>query len=136
LNAALEQLVWQDARERCGYCRAKQIYSSLELEIEHLHPQSAGGRTVRENLWLACRGCNLFKGSKVRIRDPLSGRLVRVFNPRTQHWKRHFRWDGPRVIGLTACGRATVSALSMNRERAVVARTQWMSATWHPPDDE
>jgi hypothetical protein len=61
--------------------------------------------------------------------------LVRLFNPRRQQWSRHFRWsdDGTVIIGLTACGRATIEALKLNNELAKQARALWRDAGIHPP---
>jgi hypothetical protein len=39
----------------------------------------------------------------------------------------------PIATGLTACGRATVSALSLNNQLAVIVRRNWINAGWHPP---
>lgn len=60
---------------------------------------------------------------------------VRLFNPRTQQWSKHFAWseDGTEIIGITACGRATAIALHLNNNIAVTVRRQWVSAGWHPP---
>ncbi|MBO0697161.1 MAG: HNH endonuclease [Zavarzinella sp.] len=107
------------------------------MTFEHLTPESRGGRTVRSNLWLACSQCNAFKSNLVRARDPESGRLVRLFNPRRQIWSAHFRWieSGLRIEGRTPTGRATVAALRLNREVRIMARRLWISAGWHPPSD-
>src|SRR6058998_3905019 len=58
-----------------------------------------------------------------------------AFNPRRQQWSQHFRWneDGTVIIGLTACGRATVEALKLNNELAKQARALWRDAGIHPP---
>lgn len=111
------------------------------LEIDHIVPRAAGGTDQEENLWLACRLCNNAKGVKTHGSDLLTKRRVRLFNPRTQRWNRHFHWsdDGSRVIGKTICGRVTVDALNLNNEIARVVRQNWVSAGWHPPqakDDE
>jgi len=49
----------------------------------------------------------------------------------------HFTWtqNGTPVIGLTAIGRATVSALKLNGAFLVEARRWWVKAGWHPPAD-
>jgi hypothetical protein len=49
--------------------------------------------------------------------------------------ERHFKWsdDGTEIIGLTASGRATVVALKLNNTFAIEARSNWVSAGWHPP---
>jgi hypothetical protein len=100
-------------------------------------PEAAGGPTIEENLWLACVRCNQFKADRTHAQDPLTGELVALFNPRIQVWKEHFAWstDGTEIIGLTPCGRATVIALHLNRELAILARRQWVSVGWWPPQD-
>lgn len=105
------------------------------LEIEHIVPRVKGGSNSEENLWLACRLCNNAKGIKTRGTDPLTKRQVHLFNPRNQEWHRNFYWsgDGTRVIGRTICGRATVEALNLNNEIALVVRQNWVKAGWHPP---
>jgi hypothetical protein len=126
------------ARNRCGYCISSQKYILGLLEMEHIHPEALGGTDDEENLWLACRLCNGFKGIQTHGRDPITGRRVKLFNPRRQQWKRHFTWsaDGTRIIGLTVCGRATVVALKLNNLLAINVRREWVKAGWHPPEDE
>ena len=60
---------------------------------------------------------------------------VPLFNPRKQIWAEHFAWseDGTKIIGLTACGRATVVVLQLNNLIAVMVRREWVTAGWHPP---
>ncbi len=105
-----------------------------ELRIEHIIPIARGGTDDEDNLWLACRLCNSYKGTQTHGRDRVSNRLVPLFNPRSQQWFRHFTWseDGTEIIGLTACGRATVAALQLNNSIAVTVRSQWVIAGWHP----
>jgi hypothetical protein len=125
------------ARHRCGYCQSAQQYVLGPLEIDHIIPTAQGGTDEEDNLWLACRMCNGFKNTQTQARDPVTGRRVRLFNPRRQWWSRHFLWDaqGTRIIGRTACGRATVVALQLNHVLAVMVRSEWVAAGWHPPKD-
>ena len=47
----------------------------------------------------------------------------------------HFAWsaDGVRIVGKTAVGRATVSALHLSDDPdALVVRSYWVLAGWHP----
>ncbi len=102
------------------------------IVIDHINPESKGGETVRENLWLACRRCNEFKGSRTEAVDPVTNETAPLFNPRTQSWNVHFVWseEGIRVIGLTAVGRATVIALRLNNDEIVASRYLWIQAGW------
>lgn len=131
----LRRQVREDAGNRCGYCRASELVTATELVVDHILPASVGGSTAQENLWLICTRCNQFKGSKTHAMDPQTGEVVSLFNPRTQVWTEHFGWseDGTEIIGRTACGRATVEALHLNRELVILARQRWVSVGWHPP---
>jgi len=135
--AKLRRQVAADAQLRCGYCHTAQQVSGQPLVIDHLIPEACNGPTARENLWLACRLCNELKGTRTEAIDPLTGDTVPLFSPRVQSWKVHFTWseDGTEIIGLTAIGRATVAALRMNNEVVVGARSLWVQAGLHPPED-
>jgi len=84
----VKERVRRQAVNRCGYCRARQEYVLCFLEIEHIIPTARGGTDDEENLWLACRLCNHYKGTQTHGRDMLTGRRVRLFNPRKQRWSR------------------------------------------------
>jgi len=107
----------------------------MPLEIEHIMPESAGGQTDIENLWLACHRCNQFKSDRYQAIDPTTEQTVSLFNPRTQDWYEHFRWhpSGLTIIGLTESGRATVEVLQMNNEYIIDTRRYWVMSGWHPP---
>jgi hypothetical protein len=63
---------------------------------------------------------------------------VPLYHPRRERWSAHFAWqaDGLLIAGLTPTGQATVMALRLNRPLLVHARRRWISAGWHPPDDD
>ena len=107
------------------------------LEVEHVIPTAAGGSDRESNLWLACRLCNNAKGVQTLALDPVSGRRVKLFNPRRQRWRSHFAWDrdGVRILGMTPCARATILALQLNNALSVMVRRQWVAAGWHPPSE-
>jgi len=137
ISSKLRAKIMEEARYRCGYCLAQQIVMNWLLEVEHIVPVAAGGSDDEDNLWLSCTACNRYKGTQVKARDPNTGQLVKLFNPRHQKWSQHFRWseDKTEIIGLTACGRATVEALKLNNELAKQARALWHEAGIHPPKD-
>lgn len=123
------------ARGCCEYCRSQECYATQASSVEHIMPRQHGGKTVLENLALACQGCNNHKYIKVEVADPLSGALVSLYHPRQQNWRDHFAWDSTYtlIIGLTPTGRATVDALQPNRAGLVNLRRVLYAIGEHPP---
>jgi HNH endonuclease len=113
------------------------IIKNFLMTHDHIQPISKGGKTTFENVCLACRSSNEFKGDATEAVDPLTGETVLLFNPRLDQWSEHFVWnpDGTRVEGITTIGRATVVRLRMNNPVIVVARRRWVISSWHPPTD-
>ena len=90
------------------------------------------GRTRLSNLALACSHCNAHKGPNIASLDPVTDVLVPLYNPRTDRWDEHFRFDGPRLVGLTPVGRATVEVLAINEMALLAARAQLMAEGVYP----
>lgn len=132
----LRQKIIKQARNRCGYCLGEQRYILVPLEIDHLLPTAKGGTDDEENLWLACPLCNAYKGTKTHGVDLQTRRKVSLYNPRKQHWKRHFIIvNGVRIVGKTAIGRTTIFALRMNNRISITVRQNWFLAGWYPPSN-
>lgn len=131
----LEEKIRRQAKNRCGYCLNPQELMPYKLEIEHLIPKSLGGASNEENLWLACRECNAHKASKIEAVDNLTGKTVKLFNPRRQIWNEHFEFsdNNTQIIGKTACGRATVESLQLNNFYQTTARSIWVEMNRFPP---
>lgn len=124
-------------QNRCAYCLSLQRYVYGPFEIEHIIPLFLGGSNDEDNLCLACRLCNSYKGVQTMGTDPITEQTVTLFNPRTQVWQDHFRWsdEGVFIIGKTVIGRATVQAIYLNNELAVQVRRSWVAVGWHPPKE-
>jgi hypothetical protein len=137
LSALLREQIARHGKHRCAYCLRTEELAGMPMAIDHIVPSAAGGTDTEENLCLACRRCNEFKGAQTHAGDPETGHTVRLFNPCQQKWNEHFQWseDGTEIIGKTACGRATINALRMNNPEILVARRLWVSVGWWPPDD-
>jgi hypothetical protein len=122
------------ASRRCEYCHAPQLASHVIFEVEHVEPVSAGGDDEPENLALACRACNAFKGVKQQAQDPDTQALVPVFNPCQQVWEEHFTVNGQtlEIIGLTPTGRAAVVALHLNNSLQLSSRLFWNAVGLFP----
>jgi hypothetical protein len=131
---ALRHQVIERAKGLCEYCQTAQAIV-IEMEVDHVLPQSVGGLTTEANLCLACATCNRFKSNHQTEIDPETGQPAALFNPRTQTWSEHFAWsaDGTHLIGRTPAGRATIERLKINRDIVVRARALWVQAGWHPP---
>lgn len=121
-RAELEHQVRERARDRCEYCRMHQSLQGATFHLEHVLPRIRGGKTNRDNLALACPGCNLGKSDRVDAVDPQTGLPAPLFNPRNDAWADHFRWAGHKIEALTSVGRATLSALDLNRPRRILIR--------------
>lgn len=133
ISASLRRLVIQRAENRCEYCGISQLGQVATFHIDHIIPVVAGGKTLSENLALACVSCSLRKGSRQSLQDAETGEVVSIFNPRQQDWKEHFAWNGFQVIGLTATGRSTVQALDLNRATMLAIRAEEEFLGRHPP---
>ena len=133
ISPSLREEVVLRAGNRCEYCGLSQLGQEAVFHIDHVVPRAAGGPTVTGNLALACVSCSLRKWAKQTGPDPDTGEEVPLFNPRTQRWKEHFRWDGERVVPLTPTGRATVASLALNRPMIIAIRQEEAFRGRHPP---
>jgi hypothetical protein len=136
LSEIIKERVRQRAKNRCEYCLSRQEYVLGRLQIDHIQPVAKGGTNNEDNLCLACELCNQYKWTQTEGLDPDSGKVVSLFNPRNQKWKEHFTWNvnGEEIIGITDCGRATIEALRLNNNLAIIVRKNWVEAGWHPPN--
>lgn len=135
ISEQLRRQVAERVRCRCEYCHSNELVTGGPFHIEHIMPAARGGATELDNLAYACARCNLHKGQRVSVQDPVSRQSAPLFNPRRSQWSRHFSWDadGTRIIGRTRTGRSTVIALQMNHPTIVRARSLWVSCNIHPP---
>jgi hypothetical protein len=129
MDEPTRELVRQRAGQRCEYCRIHQEDDPLfAFHIEHIIAQQHGGTDSPSNLALACHQDNLHKGPNLTGIDPVTKKLSRLFNPRQHKWRRHFRWDGPILVGRTAIGRTTVAVLAMNLPHRITLREALLAA--------
>lgn len=101
--------------------------------MDHIIARKHGGPTKLENLALACFYCNTHKGPNIAGRDVDTEDIVRLYNPRTDHWADHFRWNGPTLVGLTAIGRVTTDVPAINRPEFVNLRESVIAEGRFPP---
>jgi hypothetical protein len=135
MKASTRASVRSRAGRQCEYCHLREHDVPLyTFHIEHVLPKKHGGTDDPGNLAWSCHFCNLAKASNLSGRDAATGRIVVLFNPRRQRWPRHFEWDGPRLVGRTPCGRATIAVLNINAPHRVAIRALLIEAGLFPPE--
>jgi hypothetical protein len=122
ISAALRRLVYDRAKEACEYCLVPEVAVFGSHEVDHIIAEKHGGQTEGDNLALACTICNKHKGSDLASLDPITGKIVRLYQPRRDCWSEHFQFEAGEIRPLTAIGRVTVRLLQMNRQERVEER--------------
>lgn len=89
---------------------------------------------MKISAWLAPSG-NRYKAYRQTAVDEITQQEIMLFHPHQQLWLEHFAWnkDGTEIMGLTPIGRATISALKMNRSQMTRVRQMWVKMGEHPP---
>jgi len=82
MERALEERIWQRARDCCEYCQMPQEFDALRFQIDHVIAMSHGGSTLAANLALACFNCNSFKGPNLAGIDAKTKKIVPLFTDR------------------------------------------------------
>jgi len=129
-TSELRQRIEIRAGGRCEYCHAPQSACGYRFHLEHIVPAAERGSDDLDNRALACAACNLAKSDRTTGIDPETRQRLDLYNPRTDAWDEHFRWQGdpPAIVGRTPEGRATIVALDLNAELRLAARRLWFDA--------
>lgn len=134
IPVALRREVVARAGHCCEYCGVSDTVTTVRHEPDHVIGEQHGGTTTLDNLAYACFRCNRFKGPNIATRDPASGEVIPLFNPRTDHWSEHFRLRGVMIEPLTNIGRGTVALLRLNDEQRVALRASLLEqGSYSPP---
>lgn len=133
MDEALARQVRQRANGLCEYCQMPQEYDRPLFEIEHIIARQHAGKTILSNLALACFTCNHHKGPNLSGIDPQTRKITPLFHPRRHMWHRHFRWEGPILVGRTAIGRTTLAVLAINLPIRVRLRQELIEEDLFPP---
>jgi HNH endonuclease len=102
IPTSLRRIIFDQADRCCEYCLQPEIFSFCPHEIDHVIAEKHEGLTIAENLALACKLCNTFKGSDIASIDPLTGEITALYNPRADIWREHFRLEDGWLRPLTA----------------------------------
>jgi HNH endonuclease len=126
ISASLRRAISDQAKRCCEYCLQPEVFSFSPHEIDHVIAEKHGGKTIEENLALACKLCNTFKGSDIASVDPLTLEITRLHNPTRDHWQEHFRLNGIELVPLTGIARTTIRLLQLNRSDRLAERRLWI----------
>jgi HNH endonuclease len=132
MKAATRKLVRLRAGNRCEYCRRHQDDDPLfTFHIEHIIAKQHQGSDDPSNLALSCHNCNSAKGPN--IAGLVQGKIVPLVHPRRQKWKRHFRWEGAKIVAKTKTAQATIAVLDLNATHHLILRKALLKAGSFPP---
>jgi len=122
ISPETRQFVSQRANFVCEYCLLAEEDAFFRFQVEHIISRKRGGTSELGNLAFACIFCNRYKGSDIASLIPETNELVRLYNPRSDHWREHFRLNGVVIESLTEIGEATVRILQMNHDDQILER--------------
>ena len=122
ISAGLRRFVAERADHLCEYCLVHEEDRGFGCHVDHIISEKHGGLTEESNLAYACAPCNRAKGSDIGSITGEGRPFVRLYNPRVDKWREHFKVDGSQIIGLTEVGRVTVKILRSNDEERRLER--------------
>lgn len=122
VSEILRKQVAERANYRCEYCRIYEADGFIKFQIEHIISIKHGGASDSNNLAYACPICNSNKGSDLAT-ILASGRIVRIFHPRKDNWRKHFEISKEgELLAKTSIGAATIKLLELNDVNRIIER--------------
>jgi len=132
VSEELRAEVARRAGQRCEYCLIHEDDAGFSHQVDHIVSRKHGGSSAADNLAYACVICNRHKGSDVASIDPRTGGIVRLFNPRSDHWADHFQLEGAVIEPVSGIGSATASLLRLNAPERICERALLQSLGRYP----
>ena len=106
----------------CEYCLIDEVKTGLFCEVDHIIGIKHNGPTESNNLAYACFNCNRNKGSDLASIDWATNEIVRFYNPRSDIWAEHFRFEGPQIVDITQIGKVTAAIFRFNDPKRLFER--------------
>jgi hypothetical protein len=122
ISPALRGEVASRAGFCCEYCLMPEVELFAGCEVDHIISRKHQGESNPANLALSCERCNRAKGTDVGSVVGSERKFVRLFNPRTDVWRDHFRLEQGLIQSRTEIGEATVRLLRLNAPDRVLQR--------------
>ncbi|HEV7745857.1 MAG TPA: HNH endonuclease signature motif containing protein [Pyrinomonadaceae bacterium] len=131
ISAELRQIIADRANFLCEYCLIAEADTFYGCEVDHIISLKHGGSTEPANLAYACALCNRAKGSDVGS-IATSREFTRFFNPRMDHWSKHFRLEGATIQPLTRIGEVTARIFCFNASARLHEREEMIRFGTYP----
>lgn len=122
VSAEFRRLVLERSGNRCEYCLIHSDDTIFGCQVDHIISENHFGVTNTDNLAMACAFCNRFKGTDIGSIAVSTREFTRFFNPRTDRWNEHFRFDQFQIASLTPIGEVTLAILQFNHVDRVLER--------------
>ena len=132
VSEELRAEVARRAGQRCEYCLIHEDDAGFPHQVDHIVSRKHGGSSTSENLAYACLVCNRHKGSDVASIDHRTGKIVRLFNPRSDRWAEHFQIEGAVIEPVSSIGSATARLLRLNAPERISERGLLQSLGRYP----
>ena len=134
IQKSIKKQVLQTSKGLCEYCQSQEAFSFTSYLVEHITTSSIDQKDIIENLVFSCQGCSNTRNENTKSTDPVTGKIINIYNPRVDVWSDNFCWseDFTNLVGLTAIGRATIEKLKLNRETLKEYRSVLISINKHP----
>jgi hypothetical protein len=132
VSSRLRSIVVSRASHLCEYCLIHQDDACFSFQVDHIISRKHYGPTTASNLALACLRCNVAKGSDAGAVIGRPRRLVRLYHPRQDRWRDHFRLLNVRILALSEVGEATVQLLDLNAPDRLQLRRALAKAGRYP----
>jgi hypothetical protein len=132
MERALEDFVWR----RAGVANTANSPGIVSIFLSRSiisSPNITWARPKQRIFALLVLRATATKGRMSPGFDPRTRKIVPLFHPRRHKWSRHFRWEGPVLVGRTPSGRATVITLKFNLEHRVDLRQGLIDEGIFPP---
>ena len=133
VSTELRRLVFDRANNSCEYCLIRADDTLFGCQVDHIIAEKHGGKTLSENLASACACCNRNKGSDIGSLTVSSKEFTRFFNPRTDHWNDHFRFDQFLISPVSPIGEVTLAILQLNHFERLLEREMLHMSGRFPP---
>jgi hypothetical protein len=134
ISAELRQLVATRADFLCEYCLVAEENTFYGCEVDHIISLKHGGTSDADNLAYACAICNRYKGSDIGSISWATGEFSCFFNPRADHWAKHFRLDQEFITPQTLIGEVTARILEFNSSARLHEREEMILFGKYPND--